>query len=159
MYIRIRRNIFYCSYKLSSVWGIGIIISTGQISYWGATVITNLLFLISVTQLFHELDFAIKKRGDILKACTKNRIFFLLPDKIAKRFLSFSFLSRCAQRAGFNLLGRDSGECIRQDLRCLSLYCSKLYGERRRSFLIREKSKNFPLLLWRNSKFAPIPVE
>lgn len=90
-------------------------------------MITNLLFLISVTQLFHELDFAIKKRGDILKACTKNRIFFLLPDKIAKRFLSFSFLSRCAQRAGFNLLGRDSGECIRQDLRCLSLYCSKLY--------------------------------
>lgn len=80
-----------------------------------------------MTQLFHELDFAIKKRGDILKACTKNRIFFLLPDKIAKRFLSFSFLSRCAQRAGFNLLGRDSGECIRQDLRCLSLYCSKLY--------------------------------
>lgn len=57
IYIHIRRNIFYCSYKLSSVWGIGIIILLisiaaafigyvlpwGQISYWGATVITNLL--------------------------------------------------------------------------------------------------------------------
>ena len=57
IYIHIRRNIFYCSYKLSSVWGIGILILLisiaaafigyvlpwGQISYWGATVITNLL--------------------------------------------------------------------------------------------------------------------
>ena len=57
IYIHIRQNIFYCSYKLNRVWGIGIIILLisiaaafigyvlpwGQISYWGATVITNLL--------------------------------------------------------------------------------------------------------------------
>nr|BBC20689.1 cytochrome b [Apis cerana] len=57
MYIHISRNMFYCSYKLSSVWGIGILILLismaaafmgyvlpwGQMSYWGATVITNLL--------------------------------------------------------------------------------------------------------------------
>ena len=57
IYIHIGRNIFYCSYKLNRVWGIGIIILLisiaaafigyvlpwGQISYWGATVITNLL--------------------------------------------------------------------------------------------------------------------
>nr|YP_009500777.1 cytochrome b [Apis nigrocincta]ASF62515.1 cytochrome b [Apis nigrocincta]BBA74589.1 cytochrome b [Apis nigrocincta] len=57
MYIHISRNMFYCSYKLSSVWGIGIMILLismaaafmgyvlpwGQMSYWGATVITNLL--------------------------------------------------------------------------------------------------------------------
>ena len=52
IYIHIRRNIFYRSYKLNKVWGIGIIILLiiaaafigyvlpwGQISYWG--VITN----------------------------------------------------------------------------------------------------------------------
>ena len=57
IYIHISRNLFYCSYKLNNVWGIGIIILLisiaaafigyvlpwGQISYWGATVITNLL--------------------------------------------------------------------------------------------------------------------
>ena len=57
IYIHISRNLFYCSYKLNSVWGIGIIILLisiaaafigyvlpwGQISYWGATVIINLL--------------------------------------------------------------------------------------------------------------------
>nr|WQF70185.1 cytochrome b [Apis cerana] len=57
MYVHISRNMFYCSYKLSSVWGIGILILLismaaafmgyvlpwGQMSYWGATVITNLL--------------------------------------------------------------------------------------------------------------------
>nr|WDY83690.1 cytochrome b [Apis laboriosa]WDY83703.1 cytochrome b [Apis laboriosa] len=57
MYIHISRNMFYCSYKLKSVWGIGILILLlsmaaafmgyvlpwGQMSYWGATVITNLL--------------------------------------------------------------------------------------------------------------------
>nr|AGI56739.1 cytochrome b [Apis dorsata]BBB04325.1 cytochrome b [Apis dorsata] len=57
MYIHISRNMYYCSYKLNSVWGIGILILLismaaafmgyvlpwGQMSYWGATVITNLL--------------------------------------------------------------------------------------------------------------------
>ncbi|NP_008093.1 cytochrome b (mitochondrion) [Apis mellifera ligustica] len=57
MYIHISRNLFYCSYKLNNVWGIGIMILLmsmaaafmgyvlpwGQMSYWGATVITNLL--------------------------------------------------------------------------------------------------------------------
>nr|YP_009528963.1 cytochrome b [Apis andreniformis]AGI56726.1 cytochrome b [Apis andreniformis]BBC54805.1 cytochrome b [Apis andreniformis] len=57
MYIHISRNMFYNSFKLNSVWGIGILILLismaaafmgyvlpwGQMSYWGATVITNLL--------------------------------------------------------------------------------------------------------------------
>ena len=57
IYIHIRRNLFYYSFKLNYVWLIGVLIlflsiataflgyvlPWGQISFWGAIVITNLL--------------------------------------------------------------------------------------------------------------------
>nr|YP_010834293.1 cytochrome b [Melecta chinensis]WFP44661.1 cytochrome b [Melecta chinensis] len=57
MYIHISRNIWYTSFKLTKVWSVGIMIMLlsmmtaflgyvlpwGQMSFWGATVITNLM--------------------------------------------------------------------------------------------------------------------
>jgi ubiquinol-cytochrome c reductase cytochrome b subunit len=57
LYLHIRRGIYYFSFHLSEVWNVGVIILLiviatafigyvlpwGQISFWGATVITNLL--------------------------------------------------------------------------------------------------------------------
>jgi len=57
LYLHIRRGIYYYSFKLNEVWNIGVVILLtviatafmgyvlpwGQISFWGATVITNLL--------------------------------------------------------------------------------------------------------------------
>jgi len=57
LYLHIRRGIYYCSFHLNEVWNIGVILLLsvmatafigyvlpwGQMSFWGATVITNLL--------------------------------------------------------------------------------------------------------------------
>jgi ubiquinol-cytochrome c reductase cytochrome b subunit len=57
LYLHIRRGIYYYSFHLQEVWNVGVIILLmvmatafmgyvlpwGQISFWGATVITNLL--------------------------------------------------------------------------------------------------------------------
>lgn len=57
LYIHIRRGIYYSSYKLTHTWTLGVriyfisiltaflgyVLPWGQISYWGATVITNLI--------------------------------------------------------------------------------------------------------------------
>jgi len=97
LYLHIRRGIYYHSFHLNEVWNIGIIlllavIATafmgyvlpwGQISFWGATVITNLL---SAIPYIGEITVQWIWGGFAIDNATLNRFFtihFALPFIIA----------------------------------------------------------------------------
>nr|ARX96612.1 cytochrome b [Xylocopa appendiculata] len=93
MYIHISRNLYYNSYKLTHVWMIGVsilfismataflgyVLPWGQMSFWGATVITNLLSALPfIGQMIVEWIWG----GFSINNATLNRFFslhFLLP--------------------------------------------------------------------------------
>lgn len=93
LYFHIRRNIYYSSYKLTHTWIIGVriyfisiitaflgyVLPWGQISYWGATVITNLIS--SVPYIGNDIVLWIWG-GYSINNATLNRFFslhFILP--------------------------------------------------------------------------------
>jgi len=97
LYLHIRRGIYYYSFHLNEVWNIGVIILLlviatafigyvlpwGQISFWGATVITNLL---SAIPYIGELIVQWIWGGFAIDNATLNRFFtihFVLPFVIA----------------------------------------------------------------------------
>nr|YP_010154762.1 cytochrome b [Ceratina okinawana]QQX27997.1 cytochrome b [Ceratina okinawana] len=93
MYIHIARNLFYHSYKMKLTWLIGVtilfismataflgyVLPWGQMSFWGATVITNLLSAIPyIGQMIVEWIWG----GYSINNATLNRFFslhFILP--------------------------------------------------------------------------------
>jgi len=93
LYLHISRGIYYCSFHLIEVWNIGVIILLiviatafigyvlpwGQISFWGATVITNLL---SAIPYIGEIVVQWVWGGFAIDNATLNRFFtihFALP--------------------------------------------------------------------------------
>nr|YP_009945159.1 cytochrome b [Habropoda radoszkowskii]QOE17515.1 cytochrome b [Habropoda radoszkowskii] len=93
MYVHISRNIYYQSFKLVHVWSIGVtilflsmataflgyVLPWGQMSFWGATVITNLL---SAIPYFGEMLVEWIWGGFSINNATLNRFFslhFILP--------------------------------------------------------------------------------
>nr|YP_010279295.1 cytochrome b [Tetrapedia diversipes]UKG21064.1 cytochrome b [Tetrapedia diversipes] len=93
MYIHISRNIYYNSFKLNHVWNVGIMIFLlsmmtafmgyvlpwGQMSFWGATVITNLISVIPfIGQMIVEWIWG----GYSINNATLNRFYsihFIMP--------------------------------------------------------------------------------
>nr|ARX96664.1 cytochrome b [Eucera floralia] len=93
MYLHISRNLYYHSFKLFYVWSIGVtilflsmataflgyVLPWGQMSFWGATVITNLMSAIPyIGQMFVEWIWG----GFTINNATLNRFFslhFILP--------------------------------------------------------------------------------
>lgn len=120
LYLHIGRGIYYGSYNLSETWNIGIILFVltmatafigyvlpwGQISFWGATVITNLFSAIPyIGKILVEWMWG----GFAVDNATLNRFFaihFLLPFVIAFIFiLHLLFLHQTGSR---NPLGINS---------------------------------------------------